>query len=356
MGHDARDETADTSSLDALFDESDGIADDDAVALLSELYGIEGRVIRLAGERDDNFRVEVAGEQRSLFLKVAHTAESRRVTGLQTALLVHLENDPAVPVARVVRTVSGGADGEFVLPDGSTRVARLTTFLPGSSLHDVALTADLRIRIGSTLARLTRALADFEHPAADDPQLWDIARAGELAPLISEIQDAGVRAVLTELLDRFRERVAPALPSLRRQVVHNDFSADNLRTDGTGVSGILDFGDACRTAIAADLAVAAAYQLRDAEDVLVPGLQVFRGYHAVHPLQDTEAAVLFELIVARMLTRLTITHWRAERFPGNRDYILRYAPRSLRVTRRLQALPPAAATAAIHRALEETER
>ena len=60
-----------------------------------------------------------------------------------------------------------------------------------------------------------------------------------------------------------RQRVLPEWERLRAQVVHGDFNLDNLLLDERGrVAGILDFGDCCHTALAADVAVALASFLR----------------------------------------------------------------------------------------------
>ncbi|MNH41285.1 hypothetical protein D3C79_1027540 [compost metagenome] len=46
------------------------------------------------------------------------------------------------------------------------------------------------------------------------------------------------------------------------------------------------------------------------------------------PLTDEEVDVFYDLLMVRMVLRLTLTEWRAARFPENSEYILRNTPRT----------------------------
>ena len=52
------------------------------------------------------------------------------------------------------------------------------------------------------------------------------------------------------------------------------------------------------------------------------------GFHAVLPLEPEEIDILFDLIATRMVLTVAISNWRASRYPENRDYILRNAPKA----------------------------
>lgn len=335
--------------LRPLLDRGDSATEADAQRVLRECYGREATASRLAGERDDNFVLRtVNGEQ--LFLKIAHSAEDPLMTQQQTAALLHLEGQTEVVVPSVIRSRAGDADCRIRLA-GKTRLARLTTFLPGDSLVSSTWSAAMARSVGTTLGKLTRALADFAHPAAEQPQLWDIARASQLAPLIEDLRDAEMNRRLRELQARFEAEVKPKIPVLRQQLVHNDFSPDNLRGDDRGITGVIDFGDMTRTAIVFDLAVAIAYQFEVDTDPIEVITSITRAYHSVNPLTEAELDVLFEAIVARMLVRLAITEWRAVRFPENRGYIIRNNSRTWGVLAQLLAIDSAAVTIEIKEAL-----
>src|SRR6516162_3608151 len=101
-----------------------------AISLVRECYGLEARIARLTGERDENFKV-TAADGRDYVLKVAHPAEHSGITDLSTAALRHLEShDPALPCPRVVRARGGQSHVRFFDDQGIERTARLLTYLP----------------------------------------------------------------------------------------------------------------------------------------------------------------------------------------------------------------------------------
>jgi hypothetical protein len=132
------------------------------------------------------------------------------------------------------------------------------------------------------------------------------------------------RALVARTLDRFEERVLPEWPRLRAQVVHGDFNLDNLMLDEHGrLAGILDFGDCCHTALAADVAVALASYLRGR-----PSGEVFRiarialdGFASKLPLEPLELELMGDLVTARLAAIVSISTWRTRRFPENAEYI-----------------------------------
>ena len=134
--------------------------------------------------------------------------------------------------------------------------------------------------------------------------------------------------------------------------MHNDFSPDNalISADGRRVCGIIDFGDVTVTALVNDAAIAATYQLSDAADLLGPALDLIAGYHATTPLTAGELELLPDLILARIVARIVISEWRAERFPENSQYVLRNTPRAWEHLRRWLNIPAGQIAARIQEA------
>ncbi|HVG48235.1 MAG TPA: phosphotransferase, partial [Rubellimicrobium sp.] len=282
----------------------------EAQDLARRLFGISGTVSPLASERDTNFRL-LAQDGRSFVLKFANSAEPPAITNFQTEALLALERgDPDLPVPKVVRATDGRCEITLAVGRGPEVVLRLLTWVEGEPVATVGVSGGLRRDMGRTLARLGVALARFDHPAASHDLLWDIRNASRLRPMTPSIPDGEMRARVLAELDRFEAEVLPRLPGLRHQVVHNDFNHHNVvvrRSDPDRVSGVIDFGDMVRTALAADVAVAASYLATAADDPVADVAEFLAAYHGVSPLRTEEVELMRDLIVARLVTSIAIT-------------------------------------------------
>ncbi len=306
---------------DPLASQPPAFAEEAARRILRDGFGVTGALTALAGERDQNFRVDTAGGQRFLF-KISNPADTRPVLDMQTAALRHIERvDPGLPVMRVIRGTAGEPWAEVPGPDGRAYPVRLFTFLPGRTMAAADLTVPAIRSVGRITARLGRALRGFFHPAADYEILWDITRLPALRPLLGHISDAARRAQVERVLDRFEARAAPALPGLRAQVIHADLSLNNvLLGEDLRVSGIVDFGDMTHAPLVCDLAVAVADVLHGRDDAIDAAEAMIGGYVAVTPLDDEEAGLLADLVAARLATDITLTAWRLGVYPDNAAY------------------------------------
>ncbi len=330
----------------------------DAAEAVQASFGLSGELDRLPGEADDNFALR-AGDGRRYLVKVAHGRADPRVVGVQVRVLRHLEAVASdLPVQRVVP----GLDGQpwVVVADGPLhgRLVYVTTYLEGQLLRSVPASPALRRELGATLALLGRALRAFDDPLVHRPLLWDIAQLPRLRPLLAELPpDEGTRR-LDEQLGRFTAEVAPRLAAQRTQLVHNDFSPDNvlISADASRVAGIIDFGDVTVTALVNDVAVAAANLLAAESDMLGPAIDLISGYHAITSLTGSELDLLPDLMLARIVARLIISEWRAARFPENRAYILRNTPVARAQLSRLLTIGVDEITARVHDACRPEER
>ncbi len=316
-----------TERLDPLASRPPAFEMEAARHILLHSFGLEASLARLAGERDQNFRVDATGGRRLLF-KISNPADARHVVEMQTAALRHIERvDPSLPVMRALPSTAGEFWVEIPGPDGRTYPVRLFTFLPGRVTEATALTIPAIWSFGQITARLGRALRGFFHPAADYEILWDVTHALKLRPLLTHLSDAARKAQVKRVLDRFEDRVAPVLPGLRAQVIHADMSLDNvLFDDDLRVSGIVDFGDMTHAPLVCDLAVAIADVLHGRGDAIEAAEAMIGGYVSVTPLEDEEAAVLADLVAARLATEVTVIAWRRGLYPDNAAYSASGAP------------------------------
>jgi Ser/Thr protein kinase RdoA (MazF antagonist) len=148
-----------------------------------------------------------------------------------------------------------------------------------------------------------------------------------LRELLSHISDKSLRNTITDCLDEFERNVLPALPSLRAQVIHNDFNPENVlveREDSNKPAGVIDFGDMLKSPLIFDLGVAASYLRVYEGNPLSRVAEFVAGYHSVTPLEQAEIDILPILIRVRLCTTITILKWR-ESLRGADDAYLRNA-------------------------------
>jgi 4-aminobutyrate aminotransferase-like enzyme/Ser/Thr protein kinase RdoA (MazF antagonist) len=280
----------------------------EAERIAAELFGVEGSAEPLGSERDQAFLFPAG------VLKISNSGEDPALLDFEDAAIAHVAAvDPELPVARPLAP-RASSDGHFV---------RLFERREGRKAGPELDAAAVR-GIAAVHSRLCLALRSFFHPAAGRELLWDLRHAPRLRPLLEEIGDEERRALATRALDGFEERVLPAWPRLRAQVVHGDFTLGNLLFDERDrVSGVLDFGDSCHTALAADVAVALASLLRGrAEDDAFRTARVaLDGYAERMPLEELELELLGDLVAGRLTAIVAISAWRSRRYPENAAYI-----------------------------------
>jgi 4-aminobutyrate aminotransferase-like enzyme/Ser/Thr protein kinase RdoA (MazF antagonist) len=278
---------------------------------LATSWGLEGQLTAVHGERDRNFRVDTADGR--YLLKVHNPADSEEVLDFQYSALRHLRTvAPDVPVPGVVPTRQGQSSVALTGLDGRRSLAWVMTWLEGRHPDPNELgPAQLR-EWGRMSGRLGQALRGFVHPAASYPIAWDIRRLPQLRPWLSAVDDAR-QPVVRAVLDRFEQRVAPELATVRAQVVHNDLAPTNVLFDDTlTVTGITDFGDMTHTALVCDLGVAVADVLSGRDDALEVAHEVVSGYAAITPLEPQEVGLLADLMAGRYAASILITAWRTQ--------------------------------------------
>ncbi|MBP2312684.1 phosphotransferase [Azospirillum soli] len=331
------------------------ISMDEAAAVAKRYFGVAGTVRALSSERDRNFHI-TAPDGQGYVLKFTNPAEPQVVTHFQTEAMLHVAaRDATLPVPRVVRTLDGGTE-VTVQADGRAMVLRLLTYLDGTPLHATPASPGQMRALGTTLARLDRALADFEHPGSERDLLWDITCTASVRDRLHHVEDEARRRMVERFVDRFADEVAPRLPALRHQVIHNDLNPHNVVIDPVGheaVTGIIDFGDALRAPLVNDLATALAYHVASGETPFGSIVAMTRAYNAVLPLKPEEVELLPDLVAARLALTIGITSWRAAVYPENRAYILRNAERAFAGLGRLTGDEAPTATRLLRQACQE---
>jgi len=294
-------------------------------------YGIHATAELLTSERDKNFRL-AAEDGRTYLLKVSNPSEAEEVVDLQTGCLLHIADvDPARPVPRILRTLSGANRDHVILTDGRRCAVRLLTYLEGVPAKGTARSPAQRAQLGAALAELDLALHGFVHPAASHDLLWNVSRAHRLAHLVDEIVGEPRRRLIRHFMDRFTAQLLPRLARVRAQVIHNDFNLYNVLVDADApdrVTGIIDFGDLVHAPLVGEVATAAAFQMAQTADPLAAVAEFVGAYHAILPLLAEEQEIVADLVAMRHLITILISEWRSRRYPENYAYIMRHNPAS----------------------------
>jgi hydroxylysine kinase len=319
----------DGAATAALSTTAPNLSPEEVRALVRRLYGIDGSVQSLAGERDQNCRIETA-DGRRFVLKISNPSEPAAIVDFQIAALEHIARvSPEQPVPRVVRTLEGNAHGSIELTAGQRTRVRMLTWLDGIQIRETKRTAAQRRAMGTGLAALNRALLGFAHPGAAHDLLWNVSAAHRLAGKLEGIVDAKRRALAGAFMTRFTEHVLPRLGSLRQQVIHNDYHLYNVLVapdDEARIVGIIDFGDMLHAPLVGEVATAAAFHMVGNDDPFEGPAQFVAAYHASLPLTGVEQDIVADLMATRYLITVLISEWRAARYPENRAYIMRHNP------------------------------
>ena len=318
----------------ALLDYAPEFTTTEAVEIAHRLYAIAVAARALPSERDQNFLLTLEdGEKR--VLKIANAREDLDLLEAENAVMLHVADRVAA-----APTPFPTLDGDFVTriagPNGNEHYLRLISFLPGRPMgkikrHSAGLLHDLGRRVG----QLNRALADFDHPAAHRDLHWDLANARrEIERHKSLIDDPALRSMIDSCVAGFERDVEPLLGRLRSSVIHNDANDYNVIVGGgddfysrdQSVVGIIDFGDLVHSWTVADLAIAIAYAILDKPDPLPAAAHVVRGYHAEHPLTETELAALFGLVRMRLCVSVCLAALQQRQRPDDPYLTISQAP------------------------------
>jgi len=253
---------------------------------------------KLPSERDQNFLLTDNSRQQFV-LKISNASESRSFLEAQNAVMDYLSQ--RVPFCQQVIGEIAEFEGHFV---------RVVTYLPGVPLaeikpHTPALLQDL----GKKLGQLSRALADFDHPAVHRDFHWDLANGNRIVnQYASLIEDADLRELVLKC--RFEPE-----HELRRSVIHGDANDYNVLVDPERmtVSGLIDFGDMVYSYTVGDLAIAVAYVVLGEGDPR----DVIAGYTSEFGLLDEEREALWPLVRLRLAMSVCLAAHQQREQPEN---------------------------------------
>lgn len=319
----------------------------EAEHMAANLYGLTAVAHPLPSERDQNFLLTTP-TQEQFVLKITGLSETAVILEMQNQAMTHVRHHwPAAdtaPCPQVITAVSGQTI-TTISQNGASYPVRLITYLPGTLYADLpAQDAHLQRSYGRFLGQLNQTLATFAHPAAHRYLQWNLTQAAFISGYTQNIAQPDDRALVEKWLAHFTTAVAPQLPSLRHQIIHNDANDHNVLTNGRRVNAIIDFGDMVYAPTVCESAIGAAYALLGQPDPLLAAAQVVAGYHSANPLTDAEIALLFPLILMRLCVSVTVASTNQLAHP-NDAYLQISAQPAWQALRQLDATAPDFASA-----------
>ncbi len=326
----------------------------EALDAVRELYGLEGTLRPLPGERDRNFLLETDDGER-LVLKVSSPEEPQPILEFETEMIDRLSRDTEGLVPGVVRSTSGATLVEHTDASGTVHRIRVVRYLPGVLLADVRpRTPELLEDLGRKLARLDSALGAVpDHPPARVDFDWALGHAGDVMERGLMLLDGERSALVERVLHAFRAK-EPDFLGLGSQVIHGDVNDHNVLVSAVGdgprrVTGIIDLGDAHSAPRVFDLAIATAYAILGTDDPLLAAAALARGFHAEHALLEQEVDVVMALVRARLGQSVCIAAWRRQHAEVDDYHLVSEAP-AWEMLRALDAVAEPVATGMIRRA------
>jgi 4-aminobutyrate aminotransferase-like enzyme/Ser/Thr protein kinase RdoA (MazF antagonist) len=276
--------------------------------LVKECFGVEVvSVHRLAGEIDENFRLQLVGGSQ-VILKVHSAGANVGELAMQDTLLGSLDG---LGPSLLGSTIAGPEHPEF-----AGRAVRMLAWVNGLLWSDVSSPDErMLFSLGAQVALLDRSLQSFDHPMLDRPHRWNMMQADELVRPSNDWARG--------ILDRFAAVVLPKLRELPSQAIHNDANENNivLGPSGNDVRALIDFGDTVRSPRIVGLAVAVAYAMLGQSDPLAAAAHVVGGYHYESPLLPAELALLDDLVRTRFAMSIANAEDQVRSNPENAAYL-----------------------------------
>ncbi|MDC6353983.1 MULTISPECIES: aminotransferase class III-fold pyridoxal phosphate-dependent enzyme [unclassified Robiginitalea] len=308
-------------------------------------FGITPRsATPLEGYEDRTYLLESA---RGRWVLKEHTARPGLGTrlDLEARMMEHFREGSGFAFPNQLR--SGSGETHFMFDGKSYRILE---YLEGAFMAESQQDGPLLESLGRLLGEMANLSASFGPVATSpEPSAWDLQHLGLSLPYIQEIADINLQSRVAYMVQQYEAEVTPKAYRLRRGLIHNDANDWNILVRDGRVTGLIDFGDACHSWLAADLAVGLTYALMAAEAPLQAAEPILRSYCSVFPLEELEADLLYYLIGGRLCMSLCQAAHAAKIRPDS-GYITISQEPAQRLLRKWIRLGPRAASRAFRRA------
>ena len=142
---------------------------------------------------------------------------------------------------------------------------------------------------------------------------------------VPHLRDEEKRKLANSVVTMYEEHVVPVIPQIKKGVIHNDVSGQNLLFNMSAgkyeFCGLIDFGECVRTCYLFELAIMLAYGMLEKENPVEFVGHMFHGYRDVFPLSREELGCLYYAVLARLCQTAVNGEYRFTLEPWN-TYLL----------------------------------
>jgi len=268
--------------------------------ILFKHFGIETREIKkLAGYDNINYLVK-SHDTKYIFKTYVFNEHLYDLVKAESDVLESLSSSDRNLYPKALKT----HDGEYVKVidiHGKKSIIRLLSFLEGEFFAETTATPELFESFGAILATMDLQLLDCKNYIVQSREFeWDIQHVHLNKAFLKDIDQPEKRKIVEYYLQQFDQIVRPALPGLRKSIIHNDANDWNVLVDYSKVSGIIDFGDIVYSPLINELAVGISYAIMEKDDPVLWAGYIIKAYHEKLPLEEKEINILYYLIAAQL--------------------------------------------------------
>lgn len=278
-------------------------------------WGLRGTLRRLAGERDQNFRLRL-DDGRQFVIKIASPLEDPALVDYQVQALLHIaRRDNDLPTPRILPATDGREVCEYSSPTGEAHAVRLLSWVAGVPLGSMpVLPLGAVHATGQLQGRLCRAFADFSHPAQRHFMPWDALNGLVESPALRHgYLPEPLEGRCAPIFERLEHESLPRMRSLPAQVIHNDAHRGNVmcdRDDAAAVTGIIDFGDLAFRPVVTDLATSLTSFTGHSPDPLRVAATLVSGFRSILAIDDAQLALLYDALLTRAILTVQLLTYR----------------------------------------------
>ena len=158
---------------------------------------------------------------------------------------------------------------------------------------------------------------------------------------IPHLRDNEKRETALVIVAMYEEHIVPALPAMKKGMVHNDMNGMNIifkvTKDGCEMAGVIDFSDCIHTCYLFELAIMLAYAMCEKEAPVQFVAPMLQGYRDAFPVSKEELDCLYYAVLARLCQSAVNGEYRFSQEPWNM-YLLTTPAEAWRLMRLLLTL------------------